>query len=131
MQELQYIGVLKERQCFKSSSIAIIPIIKPTRCTHFSNLFWNKFEKLVHLVGFIIGIYHEVRSPEPQNCYNVSESFKSHSISGSFKSHRISRSFVPYSTSESFRNYFVSKVLQDQQYITPLQELHCIKSPSR
>ena len=38
-------------------------IIKPTRCTNFSNLFWNetsrvsfqnKFEKLVHLVGFII-----------------------------------------------------------------------------
>ena len=24
----------------------------------------NKFEKLVHLVGFIIRIYHDVRSPE-------------------------------------------------------------------
>ena len=24
----------------------------------------NKFEKLVHLVGFIIRIYHEARSPE-------------------------------------------------------------------
>ena len=38
-------------------------IIKPTRCTNFTNLFWhetlhvscqNKFVKLVHLVGFII-----------------------------------------------------------------------------
>jgi len=26
----------------------------------------NKFEKLVHLVGFIIGIYHNARSPEQQ-----------------------------------------------------------------
>jgi len=26
----------------------------------------NKFEKLVHLVGFIIRIYHEARSPERQ-----------------------------------------------------------------
>jgi len=25
-----------------------------------------KFEKLVHLVGFIIRIYHDARSPEPQ-----------------------------------------------------------------
>jgi hypothetical protein len=39
-----------------------ILIIKPTRCTNFSNLFWNetcrvsfqnRFEKLVYLVGFI------------------------------------------------------------------------------
>ena len=38
-------------------------ILKPTRCTNFTNLFWhetcrvsrqNKFVKLVHLVGFII-----------------------------------------------------------------------------
>ena len=28
----------------------------------------NKFEKLVHLVGFIIRIYHDARSPERQNC---------------------------------------------------------------
>jgi len=27
----------------------------------------NKFEKLVHLVGFIIRIYHNARSPERQN----------------------------------------------------------------
>jgi len=27
----------------------------------------NKFEKLVHLVGFIIRIYHDARSPEHQN----------------------------------------------------------------
>jgi len=27
----------------------------------------NKFEKLVHLVGFIIRIYHDARSPERQN----------------------------------------------------------------
>ena len=26
----------------------------------------RKFEKLVHLVGFIIGIYHDARSPERQ-----------------------------------------------------------------
>jgi hypothetical protein len=26
----------------------------------------NKFEKLVHLVGFIIRIYHDARSPECQ-----------------------------------------------------------------
>ena len=26
----------------------------------------NKFEKLVHLVGFIIGIYHDARSHERQ-----------------------------------------------------------------
>jgi len=26
----------------------------------------NKFEKLVHLVGFIIRIYHDTRSPERQ-----------------------------------------------------------------
>ena len=27
----------------------------------------NKFEKLLHLVGFIIRIYHDARSPERQN----------------------------------------------------------------
>jgi len=26
----------------------------------------NKFEKSVHLVGFLIGIYHDARSPERQ-----------------------------------------------------------------
>ena len=53
-----------------------ILIIKPTRCTNFSNLFYfgmnlymfhsrlNKFEKLVHLVGFIIRIFHDTRSHE-------------------------------------------------------------------
>ena len=29
----------------------------------------NKFEKLVHLVGFIIRIYHDARSPERQIIY--------------------------------------------------------------
>ena len=29
----------------------------------------NKFEKLVHLVGFIIRIYHDARSPERQICH--------------------------------------------------------------
>jgi len=29
-------------------------------------LFQKKFEKLVHLVGFIITIYHDARSPERQ-----------------------------------------------------------------
>ena len=44
-------------------------IIKPTRCTNFSNLFYpkNKFQKLVHIVGFIIRIYHDTRSPESQS----------------------------------------------------------------
>ena len=28
----------------------------------------NKFDKLVHLIGFIIRIYHDVPSPERQNC---------------------------------------------------------------
>jgi len=61
--------------------------MKPTRCTNFSNLFLeqnstcfgqflcpkhvefysqNKFEKLVHLVGFNITIYRDARSPEHQ-----------------------------------------------------------------
>jgi len=42
---------------------------------------FHKFEKLVHLVGFIIGIYHDARSSECQkrwysiptqcrNCFN-------------------------------------------------------------
>jgi len=29
----------------------------------------NKLEKLTHLVGFIIRIYHDARSPERQHCY--------------------------------------------------------------
>jgi len=29
----------------------------------------NNFEKLLHLVGFIIRIYHDSRSPECQSCY--------------------------------------------------------------
>jgi len=28
----------------------------------------NKFEKLVHLVGFVVRIYHNTRSPERQKC---------------------------------------------------------------
>ena len=31
----------------------------------------NKFEKLVNLVGFIIRIYHDVRSPARKICYNT------------------------------------------------------------
>jgi len=31
----------------------------------------NKFEKFVHLVGFIITIYHDARSPERQTRNNV------------------------------------------------------------
>jgi len=34
---------------------------------HVEFYFKNKFEKLVHLVGFIIRIYHDARSPECQN----------------------------------------------------------------
>ena len=59
-------------------------IIKPTRCTNFSKFIFgisfyfirinkkkNKFEKLVHLFGFIIRIYQDVRSPERQMIYAV------------------------------------------------------------
>ena len=31
----------------------------------------NKFEKLVHLVGFIIRIYHDIRPPERQICVRL------------------------------------------------------------
>ena len=31
----------------------------------------NKFEKLVHLVGFVIRMYHETRSSERQICYKT------------------------------------------------------------
>jgi len=31
----------------------------------------NKFEKLVHVVGFIIRIYHDARSPERQNTDHI------------------------------------------------------------
>ena len=34
----------------------------------------NKFEKLVHLVGFIIRIYHDARSPERQAIYHDARS---------------------------------------------------------
>ena len=36
----------------------------PTNVEFYSK---NKFEKLVHLVGFIITIYHDARSSECQN----------------------------------------------------------------
>jgi len=38
----------------------------------------NKFEKLVHLVGFIIRIYHDVRSPDRQiTCeHSVAKSYR-------------------------------------------------------
>jgi len=35
----------------------------------------NKFKKLVHLVGFIIRIYHDARSPERQNTLFVFTSY--------------------------------------------------------
>ena len=35
----------------------------------------NKFEKLVHLIGFITRIYHDTRSPVRQTCMNVSPSY--------------------------------------------------------
>ena len=31
----------------------------------------NKFEKFVHLVGFIIRIYHDARSPERQTLFLI------------------------------------------------------------
>jgi len=33
---------------------------------HVEFYFKNKFEELVHLVGFIIRIYHDAQSPEPR-----------------------------------------------------------------
>jgi len=33
----------------------------------------NKFEKLVHLVGFLIRIYHDTRSPECQTSQSLSK----------------------------------------------------------
>ena len=36
----------------------------------------NKSEKLVHLVGFIIRIYHDARSPERQKRYLFSERYE-------------------------------------------------------
>jgi len=33
----------------------------------------NKFEKLVHLVGFIVRIYHDARSPERQTVREIIE----------------------------------------------------------
>jgi len=41
----------------------------------------NKFEKLVHLVGFIIRIYHDARSPELQIRLDVSVTVRSNSPS--------------------------------------------------
>ena len=41
----------------------------PKHVEFYSN---NKFEKLVHLVGFIIRIYHDARSPERQICKPIS-----------------------------------------------------------
>jgi len=35
----------------------------------------NKFEKLVHLVGFVIRIYRDERSPERQNSQYQTDSF--------------------------------------------------------
>jgi hypothetical protein len=52
------------------------------RCTNFSNLFLeqfyskNKFEKLVHLVGFIIRIYHDARPSEYKILLLVSQLVK-------------------------------------------------------
>jgi hypothetical protein len=61
--KLSYIKHSQRVSCkwFKTAlDVKDILIIKPTRCTNFS----NKFEKLVHLVGFSIRIYHDARSPE-------------------------------------------------------------------
>ena len=33
---------------------------------HVDFYFKNRFEKLIHLIGFIKGIYHDIRSPEHQ-----------------------------------------------------------------
>ena len=35
----------------------------------------NKFKKLVHLVGFIIRVYHDARSSERQKCCNIYVNF--------------------------------------------------------
>ena len=43
---------------------------------HVEFYFKNKFEKLVHLVCFIIRIYHDARPPERQNRYSCLISIK-------------------------------------------------------
>jgi len=43
---------------------------------HVDFYFKNKFEKLVHLVGFIIRIYHDVRSPERQMLQEIYQQFE-------------------------------------------------------
>ena len=49
----------------------------------------NKFEKLVHLVGFVIRIYHDARSPERQNIDIHWRALKeNHKVSCVFKTRR-------------------------------------------
>ena len=40
----------------------------------------NKFQKLVHLVGFIIRIYHDTRSPERQTLRSYSKTVHSYKL---------------------------------------------------
>jgi len=53
-------------------------------------LFQNKFEKLVHLVGFSIRIYHDARSSE---CQNHVRNVREECACPSFRSYRI-RSYL-------------------------------------
>jgi len=43
----------------------------------------NKFEKLVHLAGFIVRIYHDARSPGRQINYSVFDMFRAPKCSSS------------------------------------------------
>jgi len=47
---------------------------------HVEFYFKNKFEELVHLVGFIIGIYHDAWSPERQSTVLVKVLFERPSL---------------------------------------------------
>jgi hypothetical protein len=40
----------------------------------------NKFEKLVHVVGFIIRIYHDARSPERQILVLISAKYTENTL---------------------------------------------------
>jgi len=56
--------------CCVYSTILLMMDRKPAR-KHGEFYSKNKFEKLVHLVGFIIGIYHDARSSECKILQNL------------------------------------------------------------
>jgi len=59
------------QQTYMTYTIAVCTVKTPddgqtNRPKHVDFYSKNKFEKLVHLVGFIIRIFHDARSPERQ-----------------------------------------------------------------